>query len=254
MEKQFNPFSLEGKTILVTGASSGIGRQCAIDCAKMGAKVLAIGRNQERLNEVVREIPCNGSGYSFDLSDIDGIKNLIFKMVEENGKLDGFIHAAGIEVTSPIKLSKPEEFESVYRVNCLSAFEIVKNLCGLKTFNKGGAIVLISSISGVIARKGLSAYAASKGALISAARVMALEMAPREIRVNTISPGTILTPMMQLALDSLGEEERKKRNDGFPLGIGYPSDISNACIYLLSDAGRWVTGQNLIVDGGFTIQ
>ncbi len=254
MDKQFNPFSLEGKTVLVTGASSGIGRQCVIDCSKMGAKVLAIGRNQERLDEVVSEMAGKGVCYSFDLSEIDRIENLIAKVVEENGKIDGFIHAAGIEVTNPVKLSKPEEYESVFRVNCLSAFEIVKNLCSIKTFNKGGAIVLISSISGVIARKGLSAYAASKGALMSAARVMALEMASRAIRVNTISPGTILTPMMQKALDAMIEEDRKKRIDGFPLGLGQPSDISNACIYLLSDASRWVTGQNLIVDGGFTIQ
>jgi len=254
MGKQYNPFSLEEKTILVTGASSGIGYQCAFDCAKMGAKVVAVGRNQERLDEVVGAMDGKGVSYSYDLSKLEGIKELVAKIVEEHGKLDGFIHAAGIEVTNPIKLSKPEEYESLFRVNCLSAFEIVKNLCGIKTFNKGGSIVLISSISGVIARKGLSAYAASKGALMSAARVMALEMAPREVRVNTVSPGTILTPMMQKALDSMGEDDWKKRVDGFPLGLGRTSDISNACIYLLSDASRWVTGQNLIVDGGFTIQ
>ena len=230
MDKQFNPFSLEGKTILVTGSSSGIGRQCAIDCVRMGADVVAIGRNQERLDEVVREMAGNGVGYSFDLVDLDGIKNLIARIVEENGKLDGFIHAAGIQVTNPVKLSKPDEYESLYRVNCLSAFEIVKNLCGMKTFEKGGSIVLISSISGVIARKGLSAYAASKGALISAARVMALEMAPREIRVNTVSPGTILTPMMLKALDAMSEEDKKKRVEGFPLGLGRTEDISYACV------------------------
>lgn len=254
MEKQFNPFSLEGKTILVTGASSGIGRQCAIDCSKMGATVIAVGRDQERLGRVVDEMGGSGFSYSFDLNDLDGIKDLISAIVDKFGKLDGFIHAAGIEVTNPVKLSKPDDFESLYKVNCLSAFEIVKNLCGIKTFNKGGSIVLISSISGVIARKGLCAYSASKGALMSAARVMALEMAPREVRVNTISPGTILTPMMQKALDTMNEEDRRKRIDGFPLGLGKTSDISNACIYLLSDASRWVTGQNIIVDGGYTVR
>ncbi|MBR5747469.1 MAG: SDR family oxidoreductase [Prevotella sp.] len=254
MEQPFNPFSLEGKTILVTGASSGIGRQCAIDCSKMGAKVVAIGRNQERLDSAVAEMEGKGVSYSYDLANLDGIKDLIATIVETHGKLDGFIHAAGIEITSPVKLSKPEEYESLFKVNYMSAFEIVKNLCGIKTFNKGGSIVMISSISGVIARKGLSAYAASKGALMSAARVMALEMASREIRVNTVSPGTILTPMMQKALDAMKEEDRQKRVEGFPLGLGQTTDISNACIYLLSDASRWVTGQNLVVDGGYTIQ
>lgn len=252
MEKQFNPFSLEGKTILVTGASSGIGRQCAIDCSKMGAKVVSIGRNKERLEELMSEMEGENAYYSFDLQELDGIKELVSNIVATYGKLDGFIHAAGIEVTNPVKLTSTEDYDSLYKVNCLSAFEIVKNLCGIKTFNRGGSIVLISSISGIIARNGLAAYAASKGALMSAARVMATEMATREVRVNTVSPGTILTPMMQNALDGMTEDDRKKRVEGFPLGLGKTTDISNACIYLLSDASRWVTGQNIIVDGGYT--
>lgn len=254
MEKQFNPFTLEGKTILVTGASSGIGRRCAIDCSKMGARIVAVGRNQERLESLMSEMGGECVFYSYDLQLLEGIHELITRIVAEHGRLDGFIHAAGIEVTNPVKSTSSEDYESLYKVNCLSAFEIVKNLCGIKTFNKGGSIVFISSISGIIARKGLSAYAASKGALVSAARVMAAEMASREVRVNTVSPGTILTPMMQNALDAMNEEERKKRVEGFPLGLGKATDISNTCIYLLSDASRWMTGQNLIVDGGFTIQ
>lgn len=250
----YNPFTLEGKTILVTGASSGIGRQCVIDCSKMGAKVVAIGRNQERLNSVISEMEGRGIGYSFDLQQIEGISELIADIVSKYGKLDGFIHAAGIEITNPVKLSKTSDYETLFRVNSLSAFEIIKNLCGIKTFNKGGSIVLISSISGIIARKGLSAYAASKGALMSAARVMALEMSSRGVRVNTISPGTILTPMMQKVLDAMSNEDKKRRIDGFPLGLGESTDISNACIFLLSDASRWITGQNIVVDGGFTIQ
>ena len=137
MEKLFNPFSLDGKTVLVTGASSGIGRQCAIDCFKMGARVVAIGRNQERLKEVISYMEGRGASYTFDLDRLDGIKELINNIVVEHGKLDGFIHAAGIEVTNPVKLTKSEEYESLFRVNCLSAFEIVKYLCGIKTFNKG---------------------------------------------------------------------------------------------------------------------
>ena len=252
MEKQFNPFSLEGKTIMVTGASSGIGRQCAIDCSKMGAKVVAIGRNKERLESLMSEMEGENTYYSFDLQMLDGIKELVSSIVATHGKLDGFIHAAGIEITNSVKLTTSEEYEMLFRVNCLSAFEIVKSLCGIKTLNRGGSIVLISSISGVIARNGLSAYAASKGALMSAARVMATEMASREVRVNTVSPGTIMTPMMQKALDEMTEDDRKKRIEGFPLGLGKTTDISNACIFLLSDASRWVTGQNIIVDGGYT--
>lgn len=249
-----NAFSLDGKTILITGASSGIGRQCALDCAQMGAMVIAIGRNEERLQEVVSESNSRCVSYVFDLVNTGGIKSLITGIVERYGKLDGFVHAAGIEVTNPVKLLKNEDYEDLYKVNCLSAFEIVKHLCGIKTFNAGGSIVFIGSISGVIARKGLSAYAASKGALISASRVIALEMAPRRVRVNTISPGTVLTPMMQKVLEAMSDEEKEKRVNGFPLGLGETTDVSSACVFLLSDASRWITGQNLIVDGGFTIK
>lgn len=250
----YNPFSLEGKTILVTGASSGIGRQCAIDCSKMGAKVIAIGRDKARLASVLSEMAPSCSVYSYDLSCLDGIKNQLFELVAENGKLDGFVHAAGIEVTKPAKLTSPEDYESVYRINSLSAFEIIRHFSDFRIFNKGGSIVLICSISGIIARKGLSAYAASKGALLSNSKVLAIELASRAIRVNTVSPGTVLTPMMQNALNSMKEEDRQKRISGFPLGLGKTTDISNACIYLLSDASKWVTGQNLVVDGGYTVQ
>ena len=252
MEKQFNPFSLEGKTILITGASSGIGRQCALDCSKMGAKLIAIGRNKAKLQKVCEEMVGNYDSYSFDLNNIEGIQDLTKTITQKHGKLDGFIHAAGIEVTNPFKWTKPEDYESLHRVNCLSAFELVRCLCGIKTFNQGGSIIFIGSISCLIARKGLTAYAASKGALISAAKVMALEMAQRGIRVNVISPGTILTPMMKEALESMTKEERENRIEGFPLGLGQTTDISNACIFLLSDASKWVTGINLVVDGGYT--
>ena len=250
----YNPFSLEKKAILVTGASSGIGRQCAIDCSKMGARVIAIGRHTERLEEVRSKMTDNNACYQYDLTNLEGIKDLISTIVEENGKLDGFVHAAGIEITNPFKLANTKEYELLYRVNCLSAFEIAKNFSDFRVFNKNGSVVMISSISGVIARKGLSAYAASKGALVSTSRVMSVELATRGIRVNTISPGTILTPMMQKALDSMNEEEKRKRIEGFPLRLGETTDISNACIYLLSDASRWLTGQNIIVDGGYTAQ
>jgi len=202
---------------------------------------------------LMSEMEGNNVYYSFDLQMLASIKELVSNIVATYGKLDGFIHAAGIEVTNPVKLTTIDDYNALFIVNCLSAFEIVKNLCGIKTLNRGGSIVLISSISGIIARNGLAAYAASKGALMSAARVMASEMAPREVRVNTVSPGTILTPMMQKALEEMTEDDRKKRIEGFPLGLGRTTDISNACIYLLSDASRWVTGQNIIVDGGYTI-
>lgn len=251
----FNPFTLEGKTILITGASSGIGRQCAIDCSKMGAKVVLVARNQERLEETVSLMEGDGHRvYSYDLSNLDGIKDFVSSVVEDNGKFDGFVHAAGVEMTKPVKLLTPEDYDEVFRVNTLSGFEFARQLTNIKHFSKRGGVIFIASITAVIARGGVAAYSASKGALISAARVMAVELAKRQIRVNCISPGTILTPLMQNYLSTLGEEQYKARVDGFPLGLGETTDISNAVVYLLSDASRWVTGQNLIIDGGFTMQ
>ena len=251
----FNPFTLKEKTIIVTGASSGIGRQCAIDCSKMGAKVILIARNQERLEETLCSLDNNDHQvYSYDLTQIDGIKDLVNEIVSSNGKINGLIHAAGIEITKPIKLLEPCDFEMIYRTNNLSGFELMRQLSSIKNMNKGGSIIFISSITAIIGRSGVAAYAASKGAMISATKTFALELAKRQIRVNCISPGTILTPMMQKYLNDLDEISRQKRVDGFPLGLGETTDISNACIYLLSDASRWITGQNIIIDGGYTIK
>lgn len=250
-----SPFSLQGKTVIITGASSGIGRECAIQCSRMGARVISLGRNEQRLNELMGIL--EGEGHSmrvFDLTDLDGIKNLVNDIYANYGKVDGFVHSAGIEKTAPSKLLSPSDYEMLLRVNTISAFEFVRQLCQMKYFNQGGSVVLIASITALIARNGLTAYSASKGALISGSRTLALEYAKRRIRVNTISPGTIKTPLMENYLSTLSECDREKRLEGFPLGIGEPSDIANACVYLLSDASKWMTGQNLIIDGGYTIK
>ena len=250
-----NPFSLEKKSIIITGASSGIGRQCAIDCSRMGAKVAIIGRNEDRLNETLSQMEGEGHAmYSYDLAQLDGIKDLVSKIVSENGKIDGVVCAAGIEKSAPFKLLKPSDYEEIMKINTFSAFELVRQASGVKVINIQASIVFISSITSVIARTTTAAYSASKGALVSGARVMAAELAKRNIRVNCISPGTILTPLMQTYLSQLSEEDYQKRISGFPLGLGETRDVSNACVYLLSDASRWITGQNIVVDGGYTIK
>ena len=251
----FNPFTLSGKTILITGASSGIGRQCAIDCSRMGARVVLMGRNEARLAETQRQM--EGDGHlviNMDLTHFDGIEGCIASIVTEVGPFDGLIHAAGIERTLPVKFTKPMDYEDIYRTNSISAFEIVRHLISKKNSNIGASLVLISSITSLIGRAGVVAYAASKGGLLAAIRPMAIELAPRKMRINCISPGTILTPMMEQYLSSLTDEQRERRLDGFLLGLGRTEDVSNACIYLLRDASRWVTGQNLIVDGGYTVR
>lgn len=253
-----NPFSLSGKTILVTGASSGIGAQCAIDCAAMGARVVLVARNEERLRAVLQQM--TGEGHRYYVQDLEALvddsqdigKQFIAQIVKDNGKLDGFVHAAGMEKTLPLKLLKPQDYRHILNVNALSAFELIRQCCNKSFFNEGGHIVLIASITAVIGRSGTAAYAASKGAMVSAIRSMVPELARKKITINCISPGTILTPLMQNFLSTLSEEDYAKRISGFPLGLGETTDVSNACVYLLSDAARWVTGQNIIIDGGYT--
>lgn len=249
----FSPFSLTGKTILITGANSGIGQQCAVDCSKMGARVVLIARNKERLLETLDLMEGEGHQYFiYDLTDIDGIGSFISIIAKEVGKFDGFIHAAGIEITKPFRITTPTDFDILYKVNFVSGIEIVRFLSSAHSFNNGGSIVFIASITATIGRRGLAAYSASKGAIVSAVRPIALELANRNIRVNSISPGTIMTPMIIDYLNTLDEDSYKKRVDGFPLGLGQTTDISLACVYLLSSASKWITGQNIIIDGGFT--
>lgn len=250
----FNPFSLAGKTIVVTGASSGIGRQCAIDCSKMGARVLLIARNQLRLDETMSQMEqLNHVTYSQDLTDFSQLKAFVQRIIESNGPIDGIIHCAGISTTLPFKLMEESKVEEFFRVNVYSAIELTRHFCRLGNIrNSGASIVFISSIMGLVGEKGKTLYSMTKGALIAAVRSLACEYAKRSIRFNTISPGAILTPINENLPHMKNLDSRRALESAHLLGLGKTNDVSNACIYLLSDASRWITGQNLVVDGGYT--
>ena len=248
-----SPFRLDGKNILITGASSGIGKQCAIECSKEGANIILIGRNTERLKQTMDEMEGKTHlFYSLDITDFENIEPMVSDAVNQLGKIHGFIHSAGIETTLPLKVLKPVNYQELFNVNVIAGFEFARIITKKKYINETGASLLfIASITGIIGRVGLIAYSATKGALISAVKSMALELASKNIRVNSISPGTVMTEMMKKYLETLNDEQRNKRLDNIPLGIGAPKDVAHGCIYLLSDAAKWVTGTNLIVDGGY---
>jgi oxidoreductase, short chain dehydrogenase/reductase family len=252
----FNPFTLSEKTILITGASSGIGRQCAIDCSQMGARVVLIGRNEERLAETRRQMTGNGHVVmSFDLTDFDRIGMLVADIVVRCGPLHGILHCAGISTTLPLKLMSTEQLDCFFRNNVYSAIELTREVCKIRHMPKeGGSIVFFSSIMGCVGESGKSLYGMTKGALISAVRSLACEYARRNIRFNSVSPGAILTPINADLPHMADPDLRRQLEDKHLLGLGRTEDVSNACIYLLSDASRWVTGQNLIVDGGYTVR
>ena len=249
----FNPFTLEGKTIVVTGASSGIGQQCAIDCSKMGARVVLIGRNIKRLNNTLELL--DGEGHfliSIDLTDFNKLNEEVKGIVREAGPIDGLVNCAGISTTLPFKLVNAEIMDEFFHTNVFSAIEFSRHFCHIGNVNKSGAsIVFLSSIMALVGENGKSLYSMTKGALLSAVRSLACEYARKNIRFNCISPGAILTPINQNLPHMKNPEARAALEAKHLLGLGKTSDISNACIYLLSDASRWVTGQNLIVDGGY---
>lgn len=252
----YNPFSLENKTIVVTGASSGIGRQCAIDCSRMGAKVALVARNEERLAQTLSMMEGEGhASYSFDLTNIEGIKQLVCDIVEKQGKIDGLLHAAGISSVIPLKLIKPQMYDNFFSTNVYTSIELAKEVSRIGNYNKGTcSIVIFSSIMGVVGEKGKTLYSASKGAIVSSVRSMACELALKGIRINAVSPGAILTPINASQPYMADPEKRKQLESKHLLGLGKPEDISNTCVFLLSEASRWITGQNIIVDGGYTAQ
>ncbi|MFC5871303.1 NAD(P)-dependent dehydrogenase, short-chain alcohol dehydrogenase family [Chryseobacterium arachidis] len=246
-----NPFSLAGKSILVTGASSGIGKSIAIECSKMGAKLIILGRNEERLRETYNELEGdNHQMYSAELTSKEEVKSVL----NDLPLIDGLVNAAGILKRTPFKLLNLDMLEEVMKVNFLAPAMFTKELLHHKKIGKGASIVFISSISGnYCSSVGNTAYSSSKGALNALSENIALELSARNIRVNTVNPGMIATDM--LYQKSLSEEQIKEDLENYPLKrYGKPEDVAYAVIYLLSEASSWVTGSSLLIDGGFTLK
>lgn len=250
-----HPFSLARKNIIVTGASSGIGRQTAVTCSQMGARVVLIARNTDRLNETLAlmQSPEKHLVYSFDLADLVGIEAAIREAVEKIGKLHGLVNAAGISTTLPLKLISNDKLDEFFKTNVYSAIQMSRLFTKqANVSNEGGSVILFSSVMGIVGETGKTLYSLTKGALVSAAKSLALEFASKKIRFNAVSPGVVVTPMSQKAVYSQDEESLNRITAMHPLGLGMPEDIANACVYLISDASRWITGSNLVIDGGYT--
>lgn len=246
----YNPFSLQHKTILVTGASSGIGKGIAIDSSKMGASMVITARNKERLNETYELL--DGQGHSQIISDLNSEAELL-NLVEELPVLDGVVLCAGIIKTMPVKNITNDAINEIFEVNIMSNIKLLSRLLKKKKLAKGASVVFISSVSTFNVKVGNSLYSATKGAVNSFAKAMALEVAKQRMRVNCIQPGFV--PSAILNKSGIEQDDFVQWYlDRHPLGLGEPTDIANACIYLLSDASKWVTGSIFTIDGGYTLQ
>ena len=249
----YNPFSLSGKTILVTGASSGIGRATAIECSKMGAKVVVTGRNAERLQETMNQL--EGAGHQQVIAELTSSDDLT-RLVEESGSLDGLVLCAGKGFILPFQFCSRDKFDDVFNVNFFAPVELLRVLAKKKRLNVGASVVLVASIGGTPGGRitpGNDVYGSAKAALVSMMKYAARELSPRKIRVNTVNPGMVNTPLIG-AGGQLTEEQYKADVQKYPLKrYGEPIDIAHGIIYLLSNASSWVTGHSLVIDGGVTI-
>lgn len=249
-----NPFHLKGRNIIVSGASSGIGKQVAITCSKYGANVILLGRNLDRLKETSSQlISSDNLLYSLDLRDDKKVKEVIKIIVSKVGRIDGLVNCAGISCTLPLNLSSMENAQNVFMNNVISSFNLTKEVCNYKNISKSGAsIVFISSVMGALGEVGKTLYSMSKGAIIAMVRSLACELAPKNIRVNTISPGVIITPINENLPHILDLKSRKKIEEKHLLGLGSTKDVAYTTLFLLSNASKWITGTNIFVDGGYS--
>jgi NAD(P)-dependent dehydrogenase (short-subunit alcohol dehydrogenase family) len=246
----YNPYSLEGKTILVTGASSGIGKATAIECTKMGANVLITARDKNRLSETFYELEGENNLLCIaDLTTQTGI-DLLISIAPE---IHGIVHCAGLTKLIPFKFANIENFNKVLEVNFYAPTEVTRRLLKEKKLLNESSIVFISSISGVYCSSVCSSiYSASKGAINGLVKGLALDLAPKQIRVNCVNPGVIDTNLLKNG--ALTDEQLLADKMRYPLKrFGQPIEVAHAAIYLISNTSRWVTGSNLLIDGGFTL-
>jgi NAD(P)-dependent dehydrogenase (short-subunit alcohol dehydrogenase family) len=246
--------SLENRRILVTGASAGIGRATAILCSKLGAGVVLVGRNQFELNKTLSLLD-EGKHLvlAYDLSNMENIELLMNECIAKGEKLNGLVHSAGITAIVPIGTLNCKKMQDIMQINYFAFMELVK-FYSKKKYSNSGSIVAISSVASLAGLKGTSVYCGSKGALDSSIRSLSLELAQKNIRINSVLPSYIKTEMYDSVTDLAGEETKDQNVSKQILGLGSVDDVANAAAFLLSDASRFITGSSLVVDGGYLAQ
>jgi NAD(P)-dependent dehydrogenase (short-subunit alcohol dehydrogenase family) len=249
----WNPLDLTGRTILVTGASSGIGRVTSVLLSRLGAQVVLVGRNPDQLRETAER--CEGAPCRIeplDLAAAEDIPGWLKSVAAATGPLHGLVHSAGIQIVSPLRFLKSEALAQTLQINLTVGIQLAKGFRQKNVCAAPSSIVFLASVMGLVGQPGLAAYSASKGALIALARSLALELAAEGIRVNCVAPGCVQTEMVDKLAASLTPQQFDAVKAMHPLGLGDPLDVAHAIAFLLADTGRWITGTTLAVDGGYT--
>jgi NAD(P)-dependent dehydrogenase (short-subunit alcohol dehydrogenase family) len=249
-----NPLAMPGAPVIVTGASSGIGRATAILLSQLGARVIATGRDAARLDETRARM--EGEGHLFealDLTEVDAVPAWVKGIAAKTGPLHGLVHSAGNQITVPVRVMSKALFEKHMDVNVYAAGALIKGFQQAGCFRaEGSSVVLLASTAALVGVPGNSVYAASKGAVISLARALAMELAPKRIRINCVAPALVKTEMFERYRTSVTEQQRQLFESVHPLGLGEAIDVANAIAFLLAGTGRWITGTTLVLDGGYT--
>ncbi len=252
----WNPLALSGRRFLVSGAASGIGQATAILLSQLGATVMGVDLDEAGLAQTQPALA--GEGHHMlpvDLSDLPAIPKWLESLAETQGRLHGLVHAAGVQATVPFRQLSHDKWRQVFLVNTEAGLALAKGFLARNVYaGEHGSIVFISSVMGAVSLPGLAAYSLSKGALEGAMRALALELAPKGIRVNAVAPAFVRTRMFENMQKLWTPEQSARLESQHPLGIGTPEDVAHAVVFLLSDAARWITGTRLVVDGGYTAQ
>jgi NAD(P)-dependent dehydrogenase (short-subunit alcohol dehydrogenase family) len=244
-----DPFNLKNKTILVTGASSGIGWQTCLFIHRQGGNFIAISRRQNLLKELVDLTSSKNKFVAADLTKPEEIEMVVHTI----DKIDGIVHCAGIVSLAPVKFYTRKIMDEIRNINYDSILLMVNLIFKKKKINKNSSIVLVSSLAGIFGMKANGIYAGTKGALIAISKVWANEFSNMNIRVNCVSPGMVKTDITINAINDLSKETIEEDEKKYPLGYGNSEDVANPIIFLLSNGSKWITGQNFVLDGGRSI-
>lgn len=249
-----NPLEMTGRTVLVTGASSGLGRGTCILLSQLGAKVILVARSEDGLNQTLSQMEGTGHRVApFNVTQVELIPGWMKSLASAAGPLAGLVHSAGIHSITPLRFLSMEKLDEMMRINFSAAIALTKGLRQKGVKAERASVVYLASVMALAGQSGVSAYCASKGALVAAARALALELAGEGVRVNCVAPGHVRTELSLKSNEVLSDEQVHAIESMHPLGIGSVADVASAVAYLLAETGRWITGQTLVVDGGYTI-